>query len=43
MQTAAINKRYDAEISRAEGNSYLVQKLEKEKEKEGEENHGENP
>ena len=34
MQTAAINKRYDAEISRAEGNSYLVQKLEKEKEKE---------
>ena len=34
MQTAAINKRYDAEISRAEGNSYKVKKLEKQKEKE---------
>ena len=34
MQTAAINKRYDAEISRAEGNTYKVRKLEKEKEKE---------
>ena len=32
IQTAAINKRYDAEISRAEGNSYQVAKLEKEKE-----------
>ena len=34
MQTAAINRRYDVEISRAEGNSYKVKKLEKEKEKE---------
>ena len=34
IQTASINKRYDAEISRAEGNSYKVKKLEKEKEKE---------
>lgn len=34
IQTAAINKRYDAEISRAEGNSYKVAKLEKDKEKE---------
>ena len=34
IQTAAINKRYDAEISRAEGNSYKVKKLEKDKEKE---------
>ena len=34
IQTAAINKRYDAEISRAEGNTYKVKKLEKEKEKE---------
>lgn len=34
MQTAAINKRYDAELSRAEGNTYKVKKLEKEKEKE---------
>lgn len=33
-QTAAINKRYDKEISRAEGNAYLVSKLEKEKEAE---------
>ena len=34
MQTAEINKRYDAEISRTEGNSYKVKKLEKDKEKE---------
>lgn len=34
IQTAAINKRYDAEISRAEGNTYKVKKLEKDKEKE---------
>ena len=34
MQTAAINKRYDAEISRAEGNTYKVKKLERDKEKE---------
>lgn len=34
IQTAAINKRYDAEISRAEGNSYKVKKLEKQKEAE---------
>ena len=34
IQTAAINKRYDAEISRAEGNSYQVAKLEKQKQKE---------
>lgn len=34
IQTASINKRYDAEISRAEGNSYKVKKLEKQKEKE---------
>ncbi len=34
IQTAAINRRYDAEISRAEGNSYKVAKLEKQKEKE---------
>lgn len=34
IQTAEINKRYDAEISRAEGNTYKVKKLEKEKEKE---------
>ncbi|MCH5299648.1 MAG: hypothetical protein J1E96_07805, partial [Ruminococcus sp.] len=34
IQTAAINKRYDAEISRAEGNSYQVKKLEKQKEAE---------
>lgn len=34
IQTASINKRYDAEISRAEGNSYKVKKLEKDKEKE---------
>jgi TP901 family phage tail tape measure protein len=34
IQTASINKRYDAEISRAEGNTYKVKKLEKDKEKE---------
>lgn len=34
LQTASINKRYDAEISRAEGNSYQVARLEKKKEKE---------
>ena len=34
IQTAEINKRYDAELSRAEGNSYKVRKLEKDKEKE---------
>lgn len=34
MQTAAINKRYDAEISRAEGNTYKVKTLERDKEKE---------
>ena len=34
IQTASINKRYDAEISRAEGNSYKVKKLEKQKEAE---------
>lgn len=34
MQTAAINKRYDAEVSRAEGNSYKVKKLENAKERE---------
>ena len=34
IQTAEINKRYDAEISRAEGNTYKVKKLEKDKEKE---------
>jgi len=34
MQTAAINKRYDAEIARAEGNTYKVAKLEKQKEEE---------
>lgn len=34
IQTAEINKRYDAEISRAEGNSYLVKKLEAQKQKE---------
>lgn len=34
IQTAAINKRYDAEINRAEGNTYKIQKLEKQKEKE---------
>lgn len=34
IQTAAINKRYDAEISRAEGNSYQVKQLEAQKQKE---------
>lgn len=34
MQTAAINKRYDDEISRAEGNSYMVAQLEKRKQSE---------
>lgn len=34
IQTAAIEKRYDKEISRAEGNSYKVAQLEKNKEKE---------
>ena len=34
IQTAEINKRYDTEISRAEGNTYKVKKLEKDKEKE---------
>ena len=34
MQTAAIEKRYDKEISQAEGNTYKVAKLEKQKEKE---------
>lgn len=34
IQTASINKRYDTEISRAEGNTYKVKKLEKDKEKE---------
>ena len=34
IQTAFINKRYDAEISRAEGNTYKVKKLERDKEKE---------
>lgn len=34
IQTAAIEKRYDAEISRAEGNNYQVKKLEKKKQDE---------
>ena len=34
IQTAAINRRYDAEISFAEGNTYKVKKLEQEKEQE---------
>lgn len=34
IQTASINKRYDAEISRAEGNTYKVKKLERDKDKE---------
>ena len=34
IQTEAINKRYDAEISRAEGNSYQVKKLEQQKQAE---------
>lgn len=34
IQTAAINKKYDAEIQAAQGNSYKVAKLEKKKEAE---------
>lgn len=34
LETAAINKRYESEVSAAEGNSYRVKKLEKEKERE---------
>lgn len=34
MQTAAIEKRYEREISLAEGNTYQVKKLEKQKQKE---------
>ena len=34
IQTAAIERRYDAEISMAEGNTYKVKKLEEQKEKE---------
>lgn len=34
IQTAAINRRYDAEIQAAEGNTYKVKALEKKKEKE---------
>lgn len=34
IESAAINKRYESEISAAEGNSYRVKKLEKEKERE---------
>lgn len=34
LQTTAIEKRYEREISAAEGNSYRVKKLEKEKERE---------
>ena len=34
LETAAIEKRYDKEISRAEGNTYKVKKLEEQKEKE---------
>lgn len=34
IQTAAINKRYDAEIARAQGNSYRIRSIEKQKEKE---------
>lgn len=34
IQTAAIEKRYDAEIKKAEGNTYKVKKLEKQKEDE---------
>ena len=34
VQVADIEKRYDAEISKAEGNNYIVKKLEKEKEQE---------
>ena len=31
IQTAAINKKYDEEISRAEGNTYMVKQIEKRK------------
>ena len=31
IQTAAINKRYDAEVERAEGNSYRIRTLEKQR------------
>ena len=34
IETAAIEKRYEKEISQAEGNSYKIAKLEKQKEKE---------
>lgn len=34
IQAAEVKKRYDAEIDRAEGNSYRIRKLEKQKEKE---------
>lgn len=34
IQTAAIEKRYDKEISQAEGNNYKVKKLEEQKQKE---------
>ena len=34
IQTSAINRRYDAEISRAEGNTYRIRKLERDKERE---------
>ena len=34
IQTAAITRRYDAELSFAEGNTYKVKKLEREKEQE---------
>ena len=34
IQTAAIEKRYKSEISNAEGNNYIVQKLEKQKQAE---------
>lgn len=34
IQTAAINKRYDAEIDRAQGNSYRIRALEKQREAE---------
>ena len=34
IQTNAITKRYDAEVSKAEGNNYKVKKIEKQKEKE---------
>lgn len=34
IQVAAVEKRYDKEISKAEGNSYKTKKLEKQKEKE---------